>query len=371
MTDVRTTASRGALPVIQDLRGFAAVLVLMSHALLQYNILIGPGGRPLTQIFDGSFGVDVFFVISGFIMYYISHDKFARPRAPGDFLLRRLIRIVPLYWIATALQARHQLAAGNVSWGEVIQSFLFIPYDFHDGKFRPVLAVGWSLNYEMLFYAIFFVALFLKRRLAIGVIFGSLALLVIAGMFNPQNSALIAWTRPVILQFALGALIGMLALSKPAAAIGAWLKRPLLLIVGLLVLEAIYFVTLHPDTEATLGWRPVQWSIAGLIVCVAVLTPSPRGGLVHTVTQKLGDASYSIYLFHTILLSMLANVWEAARLPTTIYIPIAILACCLVGVIIHELVERPLLLLLNERRIGVPILGWTLWSPKKARDNVG
>src|SRR5690606_35064881 len=108
------------------------------------------------KLFPGDFGVDLFFVISGFIMVHVSRNQFARPGAPLDFVRRRLVRIVPLYWTMTTLmvavvlllpQSVDTATADPRQW---IASYLFIPFErASDGMMRPVLGLGWSLNYEM------------------------------------------------------------------------------------------------------------------------------------------------------------------------------------------------------------------------------
>jgi exopolysaccharide production protein ExoZ len=110
--------------------------------------------------------VAVFFVISGFIMTYIT-------RAEADrFLLQRLIRVVPLYWLCTlaTLAAVTLKGSGHVwddaSLAHVAESLLFVPYQNLSGDFQPLLAVGWTLNLEMFFYLLFAAALIVSRRFA-------------------------------------------------------------------------------------------------------------------------------------------------------------------------------------------------------------
>ena len=132
--------------------------------------------------------MDLFFVISGFVMVWASWDTFGRWRAVAPFVWRRIVRIVPLYWLLTAATVAVAVAApGSVSdgvrdgWGYIAASFAFVPWRRADGFVQPVLRVGWTLNYEMLFYALVACALPLPRRVALPVLLAALAALVMAG----------------------------------------------------------------------------------------------------------------------------------------------------------------------------------------------
>src|ERR1700677_130082 len=156
---------------LQALRAIAAWLVVVDHALV--DVTGGDVRNPATAIawMMGSIGVSVFFVISGFIMVHICWDDFGRRGAVADFLRRRIVRIVPLYWLATlAAFAFHKVSAthdANAGWPELMQSLLFVPYRNEDGGWVPVLSQGWTLNYEMFFYAIVAVAVVFRRNFAL------------------------------------------------------------------------------------------------------------------------------------------------------------------------------------------------------------
>ena len=150
---------------IHYLRGLAALLVVFHHGVLQF-----PGLRDRYAHFEfGQAGVDIFFVISGFVIYLASIEGRIRP---GEFVKRRIVRIVPLYWVATlalvaaAVCAPQLFATTVVTPQNVGQSLLFIPsYSaaFPD-QIWPVLVPGWSLNYEMFFYGLFALGLMSGAR---------------------------------------------------------------------------------------------------------------------------------------------------------------------------------------------------------------
>jgi len=190
----------------------------------------------------GSRGVDVFFVISGFIIAYIGTSK------PEQFFLRRLIRVVPFYWAATAFVfamvsiAPKLFHTTTASVPHLIASLLFIPHMGADGEMQPTLILGWSLNFEMFFYVLFALALGISRRWSPLICVGWIVAFVIAiHTFATHSDAMNFYARPIVLEFCYG--IGVFYLfhwcseHKAALARIAALKWLLLVIlVGNLVL---------------------------------------------------------------------------------------------------------------------------------------
>jgi peptidoglycan/LPS O-acetylase OafA/YrhL len=141
---------------VQMMRFFAAFGVLLSHTM---GFTIPPGAPvwsvPLTA------GVHVFFVISGFIMVWMTANQFGDAAAARKFLLRRIIRIVPPYWFFTFIVIAAVAAQGGqirnttASWDLIATSLLFIPWPRSDGMLIPIMAQGWTLNFEMFFYLVF------------------------------------------------------------------------------------------------------------------------------------------------------------------------------------------------------------------------
>ena len=166
---------------IQALRAVAALLVVFVHIDRLAELA---GFRSGTTAF-GNTGVDLFFVISGFIMVVTVTE---RPQSPSQFFRHRVARIVPLYWLVTlavftlALVAPVLLQSTKANPAELLKSLAFIPYPRSDGQMHPLVFVGWTLNYEMMFYALFAVGMLFARK-ATGFAFtlGALVLAVIAG----------------------------------------------------------------------------------------------------------------------------------------------------------------------------------------------
>ncbi len=222
-----TPIIRAALPQARDtlfnihaLRGLAAMLVVFCHANVWAE-------RHPWSIATGANGVDLFFVISGFIMVFTT--RLPTVTAPL-FVQHRLIRVVPLYWLITLLvfclvAVMPALFKGTrADFGELLLSLAFIPFMKSSGIAQPMVFVGWTLNYEMFFYALFACGLLLRNRL-IGTlaVIGALAVLVLVGqLWAPAGVIPHFYTQPLIAEFAYGMLLGLWWRRVGAA---PWVRR--------------------------------------------------------------------------------------------------------------------------------------------------
>lgn len=296
------------LSSIQALRAVAALMVTGAHAA---NYASDASARAGTTVdvgwtVIGAAGVDLFFVISGFIMVYTTRGAWGSPQAAGQFFARRLLRIVPLYWLATLLLLAYLSWLGMtweqnaIDWPTIAGSFLFFFHARTNGSVEPILGQGWSLNYEMVFYAWFAVAMLVPwRRPAI---VGLLAAMVFIGGWRH----LLPFDLPLALAYPLNSLLWEFAMGAALAlAIEAGLRLPrwacaVLMVAGVLLLVQTSTGTpWHPD-------RALHWGLpCALIVAGAVLHPwgervkasRPWRGLCY-----LGDASYALYLFHGLVM---------------------------------------------------------------------
>ena len=217
------------LKSIQVLRAVAAIGVLTLHAATEKITFLGGEPGPFKNFLLGAAGVDLFFVISGFVMVYSSESLFGRSDGPRRFFLRRLARIAPLYWAVTAAIILYIYAAhGAQLWAiyspaSLVASFLFWPYPRIDGFAFPVHLLGWTLNFEMFFYAVFAVAILLPRRAAVTAVCVAFAALVAVGRTLVLPLPFQFWANPIILEFCLGMLIALIyreGFRLPVA--GAW-----------------------------------------------------------------------------------------------------------------------------------------------------
>ena len=316
---------------IQALRAAAAFGIIIHHIIFSLNNYIAHSGIRLTVF---STGIDVFFVISGFIMAGTTE---ARSPSPGQFALSRIVRIVPIYWLLTGLVMLLGLAGFKALEGPhadvilLVKSLLFIADPHRD----PILFVGWSLNYEMMFYAIFALCLFLHGvRLRVGVLVGAIVGLWLLGMTFPDGSYIRYMADGRILEFALGVLLWHASAKYllPSWAAFACLALGL---AGLLL----------PD----LGVRSaLALPISALLLVYAAVSLEERGFSVgRGFWKRQGDASYSTYLTHSfviVILSKLAIVSHLNASTAGIAIAVAVMfpAAATLGTLFHRKVEVPL-----------------------------
>lgn len=355
------TAS-ATLPGVQYLRGFAALLVVAFHASAN---IADPAilGRSGPALFDyGYLGVDLFFVISGFIITYTTLDR-STGRAfmtVRDFATRRFMRIVPFMWVCIVAYALLRLAGrgADIPTMSYLRAMLLWPV----GELKP--DVIWTLRHEALFYAVF--ALTFLTRPGLRPVFALWALSSLLldairpiGTLEKAHDLLEFIANPVNLQFGFGVAIGLLA-TRPAASWsraaapflrGAW---------GLAVLAALslglmatgYALDLHIMTIRT---ALIAGILASIMLALGIAVPSrhPDGrGAVISAGRLAGDASYAIYLTHIpvmlVLLSLLRRFapqasWGVAMVGV-------VLGALSVGVAVHLLVEGPLVR--RMKRIG-------------------
>jgi exopolysaccharide production protein ExoZ len=322
---------------VQILRFIAAAMVVHFHATFtSYNLTGEKGFLGDTGLVIGAAGVDLFFVISGFII-----TRTAAQLTPGAFLLKRARRILPFYWLAALPWVVTAMAQAPFGWREALASGLLWPAT--DRMVAPALPVAWTLCFEMLFYGSF--AIVIWRRWTIWPL-----LAFYAGALVMGRGALMEYLgNPLILEFLFG--VGIALLPRVRAAIWALPAG-----VALLVLLTPYANLQGQDVDYLIGndnWRRVlTFGVPAALVLIGTLQWEAREGLL----TELGDASYAIYLFHVPLLLALTGVLHRfADLPADVMIWSAVAFATWVGWRIHVLFEKPLLARLSRRmRLEVP-----------------
>lgn len=336
---------RSDLLVIQYLRGIAAVGVLAFHAAQRAGQSFGVGAA----------GVDIFFVISGFIMWTISARQ---AHGPGTFLLRRAGRIAPLYWTVTlAVVALDLLKPAlfpnmRLSAGHVVQSLLFLPHQDPHGVTAPVIVPGWTLNYEVFFYVVFALTLLLplaRRALALT---GALVLFCALGLMLDVsgNPVLATYSDPLVLEFVAGVWLAKAwAANRLGGRAAAWTA----IATGCAILATVAIL----DPVVAGAPRLLYWGLPAVLIVWGGLSLERSGRTPHWSGVKLlGDASYSIYLVHGLALSLVFKLLEgrgpgSAAVALLVAIPFSIL----VGTACYFAVERPLLAIFHpgRRKAGV------------------
>jgi peptidoglycan/LPS O-acetylase OafA/YrhL len=213
-TDNHPSNSTQALPGIQALRALAASAVLVAHTGGEFEQHLSLHGL-MPSFANGGAGVDLFFVISGFVMVYSSEHLFGRRASLRTFLTRRIIRIVPLYWTMTSIMLLWVIvrgfAASDATPVHALASYFFIPYPRPSGPIDPLYGLGWTLNYEMMFYLIFACALFAPRKIAVAITSAILLTMTAIHTFQFPLPRQIAYlTDPIILEFVFGMGIALL-----------------------------------------------------------------------------------------------------------------------------------------------------------------
>jgi exopolysaccharide production protein ExoZ len=338
---------------VQYLRAIAALMVAYFH--LSAQIPAYAGRVNFLHLFSTDrlpTGVPIFFVISGFIMMATTRNS-----APAVFLLRRIIRIVPLYWFFTialvVLKAipPHFFAKTPVTPTYFVKSLMFFSYVNPRGDLGPLLGPGWTLNVEMFFYVAFAAALFLpfgRRVLAVAIGFVGL---VLAGMLLPAPSyAPELWiiTRPWLFEFLLGMTIAHVAVTR------AWrLNR--FTCAGLVL--GGFAVLLHGGV----GWTATDAAriLSASAIVLGTVAYEQRYGMPELrLPMLLGDASYSIYLSHLFTLGAFDVLWNRVAgdqkgwFWQTAFGIASIAMVIVVAVAVYKTVELPMLRILHRWQKG-------------------
>lgn len=342
---------------LQILRFFAAFAVLLEHVMHE-ALGFGIADRTLAVLepYDFGVGVDVFFVISGFIMYYISADAFGRPGAQARFLPRRIIRLVPLYWLFTlAMLAAMLLVPGQLAHTvldplHILASFLFVPWLDSTGLPHPLLGLGWTLNYEMYFYVLFSFALLLPRRAGLAALAGLFAgLALLHALTAPTQVQLAFWSDPIILEFIFG--IGLAVLVTRGMRLP---RRMPMSLIGLGAIGLLFAPSLGlagPFARLLESGVPAALLVAGTVFAAAPAPSRLTGWLVLG-----GDASFALYLSHPFSINLLILAWQKLHLDA----PWLFVATCLVvaigaAIMVHLVIEKPLLAYLNRGARPTPL----------------
>lgn len=341
---------------VQILRGLAALMVVFGHAqhhTLMQTLKLG-GSFERNHLLPWGAGVDIFFVISGFIMVYASENLFGRKGASAEFLARRVARIVPLYWMFTALYILFLVVglAGTTKefpgWPNIVASFVFWPaYATGHAVPMPVLELGWTLNYEMFFYVIFAVFIGLRRSRTVIAVAALLGGLVLMGfVLQPSAAASFFWTRPIVFEFVFG--MGIALLLRHGVVLSG-LIRGAFLVGGVAILIADPIDSSHQAIDWTTpndAWRVFGWGLpAALIVCAAVLGRQGQPSRFSKLGVHLGDASYALYLSHPFVIVGIRKAMQGAGFDETTgawpMLAFTVVSCCFFAVFVHRFVERP------------------------------
>ncbi len=316
------------IEIIQVLRFFAAFSVMMVH---------------LPIIGFGIWGVDIFFVISGFIMMYVTENN------QKNFLIKRIIRIVPLYWILTlgvfsiAIFYPDLLNNTTANFEHLIKSLFFIPFDKNGSGHFPILFLGWTLNFEIIFYILFSISLIFskKNKLILSSVFIVLFLLF-NSFLSDKYFISASYFDFIFFEF----IFGM-------AAFVIWKKFkdkiPLNLFNHLIFLLFLFLTTFILNYFYTI--RSISYGVPAFILLIYFLF-FLNDKRFPKIFVTLGDASYCIYLLHPYIVQSFYKIFEIGKhglIIESFFTMIIAILVCLISILIYKLIELPINISLRKK----------------------
>ena len=308
---------------IQTLRALAILFVVLTHlTLIETKFGKGPAVLP-AFLGRGLGGIDLFFIISGLMMVTTSRGKFHSGKQAVSFIYNRLVRIYPLYWIystvalaAFLIHPAWWVTNAPENWGDLLVSFLLLP-----SRLLPLLNVAWMLTHLIYFYFIF--ALFLwilkEERLPAGLTLWGLLVLVGQVYFRFGSSpspTLDLLLHPYTLEFITGCFLGILFHRHRH-------RRGLIYLTGGIILYggALFLLNLFPPQGVITGWnRVLHFAPPAALILYGAITLERQGRLsLPPGFNRLGDASYSIYLSHVLVLSAAGSLWTFFPTPASFH----------------------------------------------------
>jgi len=341
---------------LQIMRGIAAYLVLLLHVTTN-PYTVDYFGFALFPV--GKVGVDIFFVLSGFIICFTTE----RQRGAEAFIKKRLARILPIYWSVTLFVfavgvlvpviGPLLLGADERTMPALLKSMLFIPYLNDDGTMSPIVSLGWTLNFEMFFYAIFAAGLVLypQQRLVFALSVVVAAALIGTVVPDTAPAPVLFFTRTIVLEFAFGILI--YAAYRHGGALFTGLQRLWPTAVAALFVQL--FVTVD-------GPRVLLFGVPAAILLARCITLSRQSVPWGSALMRLGDASYALYLIHLyVVLATFFIVFQLIPVSLGALVGVTVIISAIsigAAILVYDYFEKPALdglkrLLLRDKRTAL------------------
>lgn len=314
---------KNELDNIQVLRAIAALMVVTNHFL----------SNTVQGVFkhNGGLGVDIFFVISGFLMVYTQNES----KTAWDFFISRVKRIYPLYIIVSIPLIITTFPLWQLNY--IAGNFLLSP-GFGSKDYHMANSPAWTLVYEMLFYIMFSISLLIRKDKISACVIVCLMIVIVNSMAGQYPR--LGWVDfgyiigdKLMLDFAAGCIIAVI-FSK--------IEFKISFFAGLLLTLIIIGVSLYYLTPYERLYRFGAPAI--LIVCISLISYS-GSGLVYSMFHKIGDSSYSIYLSHTYILYLYESFSDKNNNDTSInvYASIVFMAASIaIGIFISNNIEKPI-----------------------------
>ncbi len=354
------------LDSLQIFRGLAAILVVFYH--LTKAIEIQAGYILYSGFFKFGFsGVDFFFVLSGFIIFFV-HSKHIGIRSfAKEYAIKRCLRIYPTYWFVTTLLIFALLAVPALSKNNdltlttLINSVLLLPSDQ-----APILAVAWTLMHEMFFYTLFFAFIFFDKRITrfilafwLLVCIGFLGLHVISPLLYEsivkKNVLFYYFVHHLNLEFMMGMLAAFLYLRfKITPALGLAILTTGIILFFICGIYYVYNIESLKSTRELI--RVAYFGIPSMLIVWGGVSANYYFSFrALKVFKLIGDSSYMLYLIHNPIIIVIVMIGlKAGATPLLLSIAAPVTAITL-GIILYQYVEVPMLRALkNAFRIGYP-----------------
>jgi len=350
---------------IQALRALAALAVMAAH-LYGIEERQSGGTTLLSSIWvTGVSGVDLFFVVSGFVMVWVASDSEPSVENSSSFLFARFLRIYPVWWLFAGIMAAYLLVSYGTPWDpdrlsgrgvtgveHLWKSLLLVPHNAF-----PVLSLGWTLMHEIYFYVVFALVLLLPRSYRIPalliwglVIFASIS----ANLTDHFADTLVSLALfPMTLEFLMGAAAayaiksGQTRLCWPALFAGlalfAW------------SCASVDFLGNTPDL-ATVRTFTFGTAFALIVYAVVAFEQSTRlGRFIPDLLVRLGDWSYSLYLCHILVISAIGRLFfpifgHPGIIDNYVFLAISIVTPIAVSGMVYTWFERPILTFTRQKR---------------------
>lgn len=329
---------------IQALRFVAALLVVVLHSTFYTHERLDDS----VVVWDwGGVGVDIFFTISGFVMMVSTKNLVLRSDGWKFFAMRRIVRIVPIYWIATTVKLLTLLVLpaavlhAQLEPHKVVLSYFFLPSRNVDGEVQPLLGVGWTLIFEMAFYFIFTLALLLRLN-PLWFCAVALSALALGNIARPDDWPPVAvYLNPIVLYFLVGMVIGRWSSDRKTGVLSVWLGYIVFLWVAIPMADGAFS---YGDVERLAQHLFVTALLLGVVAFEPLL-----GRLIPKQVLYMGDASYSLYLFHPLLAPLVPTLLALAGLRIGwLSVVLCILVVVIAAALIYRFVERPITTFLQK-----------------------
>lgn len=315
---------------LQVLRAAAAISVVLFHCVAiapKYGIETALGGRLENW---GASGVDIFFVVSGFVMVFVQNRS---QRSALEFMKNRVLRIAPLYWLLTCVMLIAWILLPEKSFSsfppaanvleKIIHFAKSIAFSAHFFEAYPLIKVGWTLEYEMIFYILFSAAILIASQNVLLATSGAISATIALGIVGP-----------LAVEFIMGMVLSHLFLQ-------GFLPKKIKAAILLFAISIMVIVFSSDFAESSQWLRVTLWGIpAFFIVASSLMIPQAKRGL----GTILGDASYAIYLIQAFSIPASMKILSALGGTSlgTISIIFVVFVTTLCGVVLRLAVEMPL-----------------------------